>query len=933
MKSILILYIALIASIELFAQSDFNHAKGIHSSEISELRESKKSSIPSYIKFKEDVKIPSSNFKNWLQSNFKLNQAIDFELINTFVDELGIAHDRYQQLYSGNNVKNAVWLVHSKNGTLISMNGLVYNSFKDNFIYRISESEALNLATVHIGAEKYKWQVPEEEKHLKMEQKNENATYFPTGKKVLFEIHSAGKSSFVPTYEFSIYAHSKLYHSKVYVNANSGEIVNEESIIHDADVIGTAQTVFSGPQQMTTDSFGGGFRLQESGRGLGIATYNLQQGTDYFSATDFVDADNNWNNVNANLDQYATDAHFGAEKTYDYYNLIHNRNSIDGAGFALTSYIHYDFGFYNAFWDGMRMTYGDGDGTTPPLTSLDICGHEITHGLTSYSAGLIYNSESGGLNESFSDIFGTAVEKYARPTNWDWLIAADLGVSFRSMSNPNAFGDPDTYHGDFWDFAEEVHNISGVQNHWFYLLSEGGSGTNDNNDTYSVTGIGVEDAAKVAFRNLTVYLTPSSDYADARFYSIIAAQDLFGGCTPKVEATTNAWYAVGVGLIYNPVTNALFSTNDETGCAIPFEATFQNLSTNAMTYTWDFGDGQTSTAIHPTHIYQNYGAYTVTLHADGGTCGSSTFIIPDVVTIEQTNVCFDILTPNESKTSHGCVGLLYDSGGPSATYSDMENSTFLIAPIGASTLTVNFNYFDLEAESFCSYDGLSVYDGPNNSSPLIGTYCGGNPPPASITSTGSSIFLSFYSDQSVVGDGFEISWTCISSQIPQTDFIASTTQSCMGNISFSDLSLFNPTSWIWDFGDGQTSNLQSPTHNYTAPGTYTIQLTASNANGSDIETKMSYIVIDDCLGMNEVTLSELNVYPNPTTDKLMINTSSNNSELVEIMDNSGRIIYSQHVSGSDFELSLNQQIVPGSYYIILRDSQKVLVGKTRFTKL
>ena len=93
--------------------------------------------------------------------------------------------------------------------------------------------------------------------------------------------------------------------------------------------------------------------------------------------------------------------------TYDYFLNVHGRNSIDNNGFRLDSYIHHDDNYANAFWDGQRMTYGDGNGNNSPFTALDIAGHEITHGLTNMTANLVYKDESGALNESFSDIFGT----------------------------------------------------------------------------------------------------------------------------------------------------------------------------------------------------------------------------------------------------------------------------------------------------------------------------------------------------------------------------------------------------------------------------------------------------------------------------------------------------------------------------------------------
>ena len=165
------------------------------------------------------------------------------------------------------------------------------------------------------------------------------------------------------------------------------------------------------------------------------------------------------------------------------------------------------------------MTYGDGNATYTPLTSLDIGGHEITHGLTSYTANLNYSYESGALNESFSDCFGTAVEWYADPAcrlAYRWRYRSSIPFT----QQPNAYGQPDTYLGTNWATGTAdnggVHTNSGVQNYWFYLLANGGSGTNDIGNSFSVTGIGLSKAAAITFRTLTVYLSPTSQYADAK---------------------------------------------------------------------------------------------------------------------------------------------------------------------------------------------------------------------------------------------------------------------------------------------------------------------------------------------------------------------------------------------------------------------------------
>ena len=195
------------------------------------------------------------------------------------------------------------------------------------------------------------------------------------------------------------------------------------------------------------------------------------------------------------------------------------------------------------------MTFGDG--ANAPLTSIDVVSHEFTHGVTEFSAGLIYANESGALNESFSDIFGKAVEYEADPLLFSWLIGEGFGTPFRNMSNPNAFGDPDTYNGTNWfEGAGDnggVHINSGVQNYWFYLLVQGGSGTNDFGEIFDVPAIGWEKASAIAYRNLTEYLIPISQYKDAREGSLEAAADLYGVCSDEFKAVAEAWFAVGIG--------------------------------------------------------------------------------------------------------------------------------------------------------------------------------------------------------------------------------------------------------------------------------------------------------------------------------------------------------------------------------------------------
>ena len=802
------------------------------------------SSIPTFISLKKTAEFPVSKFEIWAKKAFNLSDGIGFKFIREETDKLGFHHHRYQITNNGVTVFGAFIYTHGIGSMVSSINGRMPSEIAIKQP-SLSEEMALSNAKNHIGAESYKWELPGEEAHLKWELEDPTATYFPTAELVYidpsFEFTKAG--AFRLAYKFDIYAHKPVYRAEVFVDAQTGEVLFENHRIHIADVVGTAQTGYVGTQSIISDSFNGGFRLREAGRGNGVRTFDMNEGTNYGNSVDFTDANNVWNNVNANLDQYATDAHWGAEMTYDYFLNQHGRNGIDGNNMQINSYVHYDVGYFNAFWDGLRMTYGDGDGN--PLTALDICGHEMTHGVTENSAGLIYQDEYGALNESFSDIFGAAVEFVANPSSGDWLMGEDVGT-LRSMSNPNAFGDPDTYDGNNWATGAGdnggVHTNSGVQNKWFYILVEGESGTNDNGDAYNVPGIGLDDASAIAYRNLTVYLGQTSEYDDARFYSIQSAIDLFGGCSPEVIACTNAWYAVGVGNPFDATVVSDFTAGISVSCEAPFTVSFENQSSNGSTFQWNFGDGGTSTALNPSHTYTSNGNYTVTLFVDGDNCGTDTESVVDFISINPNNPCTALMPEDGSQTLTWCTGTLYDDGGPNGNYQDDDEVITTISPSGATSVTLNFTSFGYEE----TYDYLYIYDGPTINSPLIGQYDGFNlPNGGTIVSSGGSITLRQTSDINVNESGFVLTWECTQPNSPPTpSFYGSPRVTCDGQVSFSDLSINNATSWLWDFGDGNTSTAQNPTHTYGNEGSYTVVLTATNNFGSNVVSQTNYVTVD-----------------------------------------------------------------------------------------
>lgn len=483
-----------------------------------------------------------------------LSEEVSFNLAKVKHDRLGFTHYRFEQYFSGHKVEGAYLILHLGPNEQVKANGRLVNGISISQA-QLSEEQALEKAKEFIGADQYLWEIPEMEEFIKEWKKDENATYFPTGELVYSEkLYSQNGEKYTLNWKFEINARGKNPRSFVFVNSQSGEISYSLNGVHSDATEGTAVTRYSGTQTIITDSTGASnedFILFDNTRGDGISTVNLNESEDIFGgvAVEFTDTDNFWDNANAEMDEVAGDMHWGLEMTYDYLLNSFNRDSYDGNGGTMIGFVHFGENVFNAF------SYGDGilvfgDGYNNPLTSIDVIGHEMAHSMTNEEADLIYYAEPGALNESFSDIFGTAIEFYASPDSADWIIGRE-NFALRSMSDPNSYNDPDTYQGSYWVTGEQdnagVHTNSSVQNKWFYLLSEGGSGVTDFGQEYELDGIGIIKAEAIAYRNLTVYLGQSSQYSDARMGAIQAAVDLYGECGVEVEQTIKAWHAVGLG--------------------------------------------------------------------------------------------------------------------------------------------------------------------------------------------------------------------------------------------------------------------------------------------------------------------------------------------------------------------------------------------------
>ena len=333
---------------------------------------------------------------------------------------------------------------------------------------------------------------------------------------------------------------------------------------------GTGHSLTQGTVEIATVECAKGYQMMDLSRGGGYTTNMGMRQAGMGSI--FTDADNDWGNGGLTSSAtVAVDAHYGVSATWDYFLEKHGRHGIANDGLGAVSRVHYGRNYANAFWRDscFCMTFGDGDNGVSilPLVALDVAAHEMSHGVTSRTAGLVYSGESGGLNEATSDIFGTLVEFYVGDDEnpGDYLLAENIypnnpgDIALRYMFKPSLDGlSPDCYVPDLGSY--DVHYSSGVANHFFYLLAEGaavpdgfgedGLGLTPGdlvcNGNTALEGIGRDAAGAIWYRALTVYMTSGTDYAAARGATLQAAEDLFGAGSDEQNAVAAAWDAVSV---------------------------------------------------------------------------------------------------------------------------------------------------------------------------------------------------------------------------------------------------------------------------------------------------------------------------------------------------------------------------------------------------
>ncbi|MCL2289831.1 MAG: M4 family metallopeptidase [Bacteroidetes bacterium] len=637
-------------------------------------------------------------------------------------DELGYVHERYTQYYKNIEVEHSDVRLRFLNNSFHSVNGEYIDVPTIDISVVISKEAAIQKAKKYVGATKYVWEDERACEWLRSNIENISISCYPDPEIVIYRNRFIPEDTlFYVAYKVEIRAIEPLSHDYIYVNAKSGDILNSISnIYYDRGRSGIAETRYSDTQSISTLYYipftippGGKdpyFTLIDNTRK--IETWNLKINGQYWHhwhyKVHFKDDDDFWSaqeHKNSHKDDGALDAHWGAMMTYDYFKEVHNRNSFDNNGKIIYNAVHYSIGD-QAFWMDDRAYYCDGY-YCDIMTTLDIVAHEIGHGVCNYSAQLVYQGEPGAISESLSDIWGACVKDYVALGKNIWITSVDNNCRMRSMSNPKTYNHPNTYQGQYWGDPNSsydygyVHTNSGVMNHWFYILSVGKSGTNDNGSVYNVAGIGIDKAAKIVYRAQTTKMTKLTNYPNARIHTINAAIELFGEDCDEVISVMNAWYAVGVGNQYDCtkyITNKNYNsgTHNIDGCKVVVSNTsIKNLATvnilaeESVIINYDF--------------HAAAGSKVTISIGDIPPCSPSALLQNNITTNNDEAPNFQMVTENYGNN------VMYELGFK--LYPNPNNGTF--------QLDANFPLTDIGNLRIINLLGTTVYETQNFSSNTI----------------------------------------------------------------------------------------------------------------------------------------------------------------------------------------------------------------------
>ncbi len=516
------------------------HGQGLHSlsSEIS---------TAGWIFFPDSANIYNNSFVDEykLDLGLGINDSLGLDKI---IHDSNYLHELYVQYYKGLIVEGAELTVHSKDSVIYLVNGKLIDSLDIDVEDFISPEASLDTAFAAINANEYDWEV-------------DTLESYPTPELILAHIPDTplNNDNYLLCYKILINGEDPLSSSDVYINATTGRIAFMKSNISTCNgEKGTGETNFYGTQPLSLRHrwLQDDYILENCEANYQTKYYGGHAGN-WSVGSNVIDDDGDYHGDPTNTQETAVIPHWAAGVTYEIYKNVFGLDGMEGNNNPIRIYAaNLAEDPKGPFFNGDHVIPRIYIGYSDDSNLLDVLAHEWTHGVTRRHCGLVFEGESGYLNESFSDIFGKIVE-WREANEWtsngvfhpanlavtpSWEMGFAGNNPQRSLSNPNDFKDPDTYEGAFWCTSGcDFHGNAGVQNHWFYLLSEG----LDSVPTSS--GIGLEKASRIAYRNLMNYIQSKSDYVDSRMGAIQATRDLFGICSEEDFQNQLAWSEVGLG--------------------------------------------------------------------------------------------------------------------------------------------------------------------------------------------------------------------------------------------------------------------------------------------------------------------------------------------------------------------------------------------------
>ena len=535
-----------------------------------------------------------------------------FQLRGSHSDQLGQTHGHFAQHYKGVRVWGGDAITHTgPDGADLPLTNALHRNIQLNVTPSLGAGEALAAAQQDLAPKGAFSYAPTTE--LVVYPETVTVVRHAGPRALDHELSATDVAHEVLRFSLVYHVHTELEndldgirHTDYIVDAHTGAILKKWNTLHTTAATGTGNSQYNGVVSLNTNLNGSTYEMRDMTRGTGgtfgnnvVTNSNHATTTSTAAGTLYTNTTNTWGDganyvegsstTAANGQTAAVDAMFGMTKAWDFYKNVYGRNGIDGVGTATYSRVHVSNSYDNAFWSDscFCMTYGDGSSFTT-LTALDVAGHEMSHGVCARTANLTYSGESGGLNESNSDIFGTMIEFYARGgsgttignTGGNWTIGEQLATNpLRWMYKPSLDGaSPDAWSSTIGSL--DVHYSSGPMNRCFYFLSAGATSTGNTSTTLlpaGMTGVGNDQASAIWFRALTTYLTSSSNYASARTAAINSAKDLYGAGSAAEQAVWNAFHGINVGAAWTASTDTTAPTvsASETGTSgtITFTAT------------------------------------------------------------------------------------------------------------------------------------------------------------------------------------------------------------------------------------------------------------------------------------------------------------------------------------------------------------------------